>query len=141
MNTAPLISRLQSKATGLRFIGGAMDLNESTLQAVQYPAAFVVPLGETAEPGRMLGVHDQLLIQQWAVVLVLRAMRTKASQDQSAELHTLRQKVLFALAGWTASADAEPMDFVGGELISAEEGLLLWQDTFSNRSSLRVAPE
>ena len=34
MNTTPLIARLQARATGLRFIGGAMDLDEGLTKRV-----------------------------------------------------------------------------------------------------------
>lgn len=133
MNTAPMIERLQERTSGLRFVGGALELEESTLQAVQYPAAFVIPLGEVPLPrAQVLGLRVHAVQQRWAVVLVLRAMRTSATQDQSEQLGALRQQVLHALTYWAPGEHAELLDFAGGELLSAEGGLLLWQDTFVN---------
>jgi hypothetical protein len=137
MNTAPFIARLRAQCPGFKYIGGALDLNETTLQSANQPSAYVLPLSETAEPGRLLGVHDQRITQTWGVVLVLRAARTTA-QDQSAELDTLRQSVRTALAGWTPdAASTEPLDIASGQLVSLEAGLLLWQDEFTTQTHHR----
>lgn len=130
MNTAPLIARLQSQCTGFKFIGGAFDLNESALQAVVFPAAFVIPLAETAEPSELIGRHSQTFTQSWGVVICLKAIRTSA-KDQTPELEPLRTSVRDALTGWTPSPDTQaPFDFASGQLIDAQGGSLLWQDDY-----------
>jgi hypothetical protein len=137
MNTAPLIDRLRTKCTGFKFIGGAMDLGESTLQAVNFPAAFVVPLVESAGPNQMLGTHDQQVSQTWGVVICIKNIRTTAL-DQSAALHTLRASVRDALTGWTPTPDTEaPFDFASGQLLDAEGGSLLWQDDYTRATHYR----
>lgn len=137
MNTAPLIARLQAQCPGFKFVGGAMDLSESAIQAVVFPAAFVIPLAESATPNIMLGTQDQTLEQTWGVVICLKAMRTTA-QDQTAELQTLRAAVRSALTGWTPAPDTtEPFDFASGQLLDASGGSLLWQDDFTRATYYR----
>ena len=138
MNTTPYINRLRAQCPGFKFIGGALDLNESTLLATTYPAAFVLPMGEHAEANQMTGRHTQLLHQSWGVILTLKAVRTSAN-DQSAELQTLRAQIRSALMGWTPDADTAPLEFATGQLISLESGLLLWQDDFTTSTYLQGA--
>lgn len=139
MNTAPFIARLQAQCPGFKFVGGVLDLDDSTLQAVQYPAAFVVPLSETAEPSGMLGRHQQRLTQNWAVVLALRSIRT-ATRDNTDELDTLRQSVRSAIAGWCPdNATQSPANFTGGQLIDASGSALLWQDDYTLQAHF-IAP-
>lgn len=136
-----MIERLQERTSSLRFVGGALELEESTLQAAQYPAAFVIPLGEEPQPNpQVLPSYLHAVKQRWAVVLVLRAVRTRASQDQSAELNALRQQVLHALANWAPGEHADSLEFAGGELLASDAGLLLWQDTFANDYRQRLFP-
>jgi len=130
MNTAPIIARLQSQCPGLRFVGGALDLEESTLLSATYPAAFVIPLSESAEDNQFAGSHLQNLTQQWGVLLAVKAVRTTAS-DQSAELQTLRLQIRAALIGWTPSAERTEFNFTSGSLLGADAGMLLWQDEFT----------
>jgi len=137
MNTAPIIARLQSKCAGFKFVGGAMDLGESTLQAVVFPAAFVIPLAESASPNQMIGTHDQQVNQTWGIVICLKAMRTTA-QDQTTELQTLRSSVRNALTGWTPTPETvEPFDFAAGQLLDSSGGSLLWQDDFTRDTYYR----
>lgn len=137
MNTAPLIDRLRLQCPGFKFVGGAMDLSESTLQAVVFPAAFVIPLAESAQPNQMLGTHDQQVSQTWGVVLCLKNIRT-AARDQTPELQALRMSVRNALTGWTPEPQTqEPFDFASGQLIDTEGGSLLWQDDYTRATYYR----
>lgn len=132
MNTAPWIARLQAQCPGFRFIGGALDLSETTLQAVQLPAAFVIPVSETGAALSLDGQYNAPA-QSWAVALVIKPMRTKASADQSEELDTLRTQVKTALQGWQASPRHAPSQFDAGELDSMEAAALIWIDQYTTR--------
>jgi hypothetical protein len=129
MNTSPLIERLRLQCAGFKFIGGAMDLNESTLQSVVFPAAFVLPLSETGIDQGMNALANTTE-QVWAVVTSIKAVRTTA-QDQSADLATLRAQIKVALQAWQPDATAAPMRYHSGQLESAEAGVLLWIDLYT----------
>jgi hypothetical protein len=131
MNTSPYIERLRAQCPGFKFIGGALDLNESTLQPVVFPAAFVLPLNEQADANPMLGSHLQLLHQNWGVVILLKAIRTTVT-DQSTELQTLRDQVRSSLIGWSPEpVGTTPLEFNSGQMIGLENGMLMWQDDYS----------
>jgi len=130
MNTAPWIDRLRTQCPGFRFVGGALDLNEAALQSVVFPAAFVIPVSEAGEPLDITGLHVRM-VQTWAVAVVLKAMRTKAGVDQTAELEVLRTQVRAALQGWQASAQHVPAQFEAGQLEAIEGGSLIWIDHYT----------
>ncbi len=125
MNTGPIIDRLRAQCPAFRFIGGAMDLSESTLQAVVFPAAFVLPLSESNSDQGM-----NALDEVWAIVTVIKAMRTTA-QDQSAELSALRTEIKAALYTWRPDGMTSPTKYHSGQLESAEAGVLIWVDHYT----------
>jgi len=125
MNTAPIIARLRDQCTGFKFIGGAMDLSESTLQAVNFPAAFVLPISESDSA---LGTNTQE--QVWAIVTAIKAVRT-AAVDQSSELSSLREQIKAALLAWRSDTQTSPTVFSGGQLESVEAGALIWIDQYT----------
>lgn len=130
MNTAPFIERLQSQCPGFKFIGGALDLSEATLQAVQLPAAFVIPVAEAGEPMDMQGLR-QMRVQTWAVAIVLKAMRIKAEQDQTAELQALRSAVQIALQGFQQTPQHSPTQFEAGQLEAMQGNAIAWIDQYT----------
>ena len=138
MNTAPIIARLQAQCNGFKYTGGVLDLTEPTLLAPNYPGAFVIPLGESADPNILAGSHLQRLHQQWGILLAIKSMRTSAT-DQSAELQTLRVQVRSALMGWAPDTASDPLEFSSGSLVSLEAGVLLWQDEYTTTQYLQGA--
>lgn len=130
MNTTPWIDRIQTQCPGLRFVGGALDLSEATLQAVVPPAAFVIPVSETGEPIDMAGLQ-QKRHQVWAVAIVIKAMPNKAGTDPAADLAPLRDQIRDALQGWAASPKHTPTQFDAGQLEAMEKGSIVWIDQYT----------
>ena len=132
MNTTPIIDRIKAQASGFKFIGGALDLNESTLLAVQYPAVFVLPMGEVASDNLSISATVQSMEQSWGILIAIKSLRTSASSDQSAELQTLRDSTRAALLGWAPDSASTSLQYERGELLGIESGVVLWQDLFTS---------
>ncbi len=132
MNTAPWIARIADQCPAFKFVGGALDLSETTLQAVQLPAAFVIPVAETGTALTLDGAYSTPT-QVWAVAIVQKAMRTKASADQSDALDTLRTSVKVALQGYRPSPQHAPAQFDSGQLDSMEASTVIWIDQYTTR--------
>lgn len=132
MNTQPWIDRIKLQCPQFRFVGGAIDLNEHTLKAAALPAAFVVPLSESADPGSMLGRHQQRVTQQWAVLTVFTSIR-HTTRDDTDQLSALRLSLRNALTGWAPNTDTdEPVDFETGQLLdAASSSAMVWEDVFT----------
>lgn len=132
MDLTPIIVRLKEQLAGFVLVGAAADLDIAIGTLTTPPAAFVLPLEDTAQPNDRLGVHHQLVTQRFAVVLVLSNLRDATGAAAAAELAVRRRALRDALAGWMPdAATGEPVNFTGGRLLQFEDQLLWWRDEWS----------
>ena len=135
-----IIARLTATLTGFKAIGGAADLDAAIGGAVAVPAAFVIPLADSAQPSRMVGVHEQLIDQAFGVVLVAANRRDTTGAAALAELKALRLQVRAALAGWAPTPEGLPVQISGGRLLRLDgDGRLWWSDEFTLQTYYRSA--
>lgn len=133
MDTTPIITRLRAQLAGAGFvaIAGAAELDAAIANTPNPPAAYVVPLAETAEAPDLAGVHHQRVLQEFAVVLVVSNLRDPAGAAAAAELQTRRLLVRSALLGWAPdAASAEVVGFVAGRMLQFVDQRLWWTDEF-----------
>lgn len=101
------------------------------------PAAYVIETETSAEPNAILaGAWRQRLTERMAVVLFVDASRTAASPV--GDLRPLRDAVRAALVGFVPADGAEPLSYLGGRLIGAENGYLVWQEEFASAANVKV---
>lgn len=133
-----VITRLKATLVGFKAIGGAVDLDAAIGGAVAVPAAFVIPLADSARPSQALGYHEQLIEQAFGVVLVAANRRDATGAAALAELAPLRAQVRDALAGWAPTAEGLPVQIAGGRLLRLDgDGRLWWSDEFSLQTYYR----
>ena len=131
MDVAPFIARLKAQLTGFVVITGAGDLDVAIGGTPNTPAAYVMPLAETAEESKFIGVIDQRLTQEFAVVLVVSNLRDATGAAAIAELATRRAALRAALLGWVPdAATGEPVQFVTGAVLEFRDQRLWWRDVF-----------
>lgn len=131
MDVAPVIARLKAQLTGFVGITGAGDLDVAIDGTPNTPAAYVMPLAETAEESNFIGVIDQRLTQEFAVVLVVSNLRDATGAAAVAELATKRLALRAALLGWAPdAATGEPVQFVSGAVLQFRDQRLWWRDVF-----------
>lgn len=101
--------------------------------------AFVVPLGFDDKGGESAsGYHTQMIEDAVGVVLGVKARGDAKARKAMPSITELRNQVRDAVAGW------EPADSVGvffvrrGRLLSADNGLVLYQLDFSLTDQLRI---
>ena len=140
MDVSPIITRLRAQLSGWVFIGGAADADQAIETAPATPAAYVVPLAETADAPDLLGVHHQRLTQEFGVIIVLANLRDATGAAAAAELQARRTAVRAALLGWAPDAgNGEPVSFIGGRLLTFRDQRLWWTDEFRVMSDFRSA--
>jgi hypothetical protein len=133
-----IITRLKATLTGFKAIGGAADLDAAIGGAVAVPAAFVIPLADSASPNGMIGFHEQLITQAFGVVLVAANRRDTTGAAALTDLNALRRQVRDALAGWAPTPEGEPVEIVGGRMLQLDgDGRLWWIDEFSLQTYYR----
>jgi len=116
-----VIARLQQTVPELKQVAGALVLadlmNRKTIPQT-LPAAFVFSQELTAKPDALLGMaHEQELTETVAVVVVDRHANDRHGGRLAADMHTLRDAVRTALAGWTPAPQAvAPLNFSSARL-------------------------
>lgn len=136
MRLTPIVERL--KECGLRRVYGALELTGLKQHPGALPAYFVVPEGWRAGENTTTGVHDQLLREDFSVVLLLEGAARR--EDGVAEdLHAEEEKVIEALAAWTHPDASRACEASSGQLVSLEGHLLSWKVGFRTGRHIRKA--
>lgn len=134
MDTSPVIARLQASLAGSGWvlIAGAAELDAAIDTTPAVPAAYVLPLAETAEPSDLASLHSQRIAQGFAVVICVANLRDARGAAAAGDLHTRRMAVRAALLGWAPDlADGEAVSFAAGRLLKFEQQRLWWTDEFT----------
>jgi hypothetical protein len=134
MLLTPIVSRLSAQCPtltqALYALSGAVP--------VTYPAAYVLPLSETAGENPLLGVHSQIITSRFGIEIMLKHASQAASGGPAAELlESVRAEVMAALKGWQPSPAYDPIAFVSGRLVEFQAGMAVWRDEFSTRFDSR----
>ena len=140
MDVTPILARLKAQLTGFAVIAASADADIAIDGAPATPAAYVVPLAETAEGSALLGLHHQRVTQEFGVVLVLSNLRDATGAAAAADLHAKRMALRAALLGWVPDAsNGEPVSFTAGQLLQFRDQRLWWQDVFRLITDYRSA--
>lgn len=134
MDVKPFVQRLKDQVTGVRTIGGAVDLDAALRSTVTPPALYVMPMGDRAQrPGEdKYCVAGAGVVTTFAVLIVIRQLRDTAGEGVLEELPAVRRQVRHALAGWQLSLNDDPIQFVKGQLVMFPgDQTMWWADEFS----------
>lgn len=129
---AATIQQLQGKRPPFAIVEGVARFAAIRAEPPAWPAAYVLPLAETASPNaRATGGHLQQVSISIAVVIICRAVQDPSGAAAVTDLAALRLATQDALLGWTPEGAASGYDYSGGELLRAEAGTIWWQDTYT----------
>jgi hypothetical protein len=127
MRVGAIVDRLREQCPSLRQVIPAL----TGAVPSQYPAAYIFPVTERADGNVLLGAHDQRIIVDIAIEIMVRHAAEAASGGPAQEsLEDVRDEVHAALAGFAAEPGARPLDYVEGRVMSFEAGLAVWRDTW-----------
>jgi hypothetical protein len=131
VNLAPIIEQLRDVVPSLRLVGGAAQFERALGGLTTLPAAFVLPAREQAgESAFMDQLVEQLVNAEFAVVLAVRNLADDEGAAAVEALEPVRTAVRDALLGWQPAPDAHGCEYVAGELVAFDNGVLWWQDTY-----------
>jgi hypothetical protein len=133
MDLSLIVARLKEQLTALRSVGASADLDAAIDGVVAMPAAFVLPLAESAQDMGMSGATGQRIVQAFGVLHVVSNRRDGQGGAALDELKTHRLALRAALVGWVPdSVTGEPVTFAGGRLLRLDgDGRLWWIDEFA----------
>ena len=132
MDLSPILARLKTQLTGLKSVGASADLDAAIDGVVAMPAAFALPLGESASDMGLVGSTGQRIVQAFGVVHCVSNRRDAQGGAALVDLALLRTNLRTALVGWVPDgATGEAVTFTGGRLLRLDgDGRLWWIDEF-----------
>ncbi len=142
MNLSSVVERIRDLCPLLRSVGGAAQYDVAVNGLLTAPAAFVVPLSETAGENYLAsGATAQRIEVRFGVILVLSSHGdVTQGADALDQLDTHRSALRAALHGWLPSPDAEPCLVDQGAVLEFLPGELWWQDVYRTAYDLRTMP-
>ena len=132
MDLSLIVTRLKAELSALRFVGASADLDAAIEGAVAMPAAFVLPLAESARDAGLVGMTAQRITQAFGVLHVVSNKRDAQGGAALGDLQVHRLALRRALSGWVPDASTgEPVRFTAGRLLRLDgDGRLWWIDEF-----------
>lgn len=119
----------------LRAVEGALDL-AALDGAPQAPCAWAIPVGDSAKPSGMATIVSQMVTEQFAIVIAVKAPNDKTGAKGVDALGAIRDAVRAALLGW-APPGREPIEYRGGRLIDLKAGTVWWLDQYVTETLIR----
>jgi hypothetical protein len=102
------------------------------------PAAYVVPVAETAPPSRTAtAITRQLVTADIGIVLCVGVPGDKHGAVAKGLLTTARTAVRGALLGWQPGSAEMPLEFVQGGLIGKVDTVLWWTDRYRTQFQIQ----
>lgn len=140
MQLSNVVTRLRTALVGqVKSVGGSADFDAAADGAVATPAAFVMPISESAEENAYVsGLVSQRVQVEFAVLLVVSNRRDATGEAAMADLATLRQAVRASLLGWVPDPDSGSlMQYSSGRLLRLDDGRLWWADQYRVHTFIR----
>ncbi len=136
-----VIDRLKAEVTALHGrVEGAAEL-AALLHRGQgpqrMPAAFVLPLGEDADPNGHANIHSQRITEAVGVIVVERHAGDATGGEVLDRIAPLLTAVRAALAGWTPASAETVVDYVRSRLVGLKAGAVFIQQSYATAYYLR----
>lgn len=95
------------------------------------PAAYVIPLDDTAEPQGSENGYSQIVRDGFAIVVVVSNAADERGQASYTSVATIRAALWAALLAWKPDAVHGPIEYEGGSLLDMDRARLYYQFEFS----------
>lgn len=140
---ALVAERLRARLPELIGVGGAVDfaeLVERGQRPQRLPAAFVLSLGDDAQPGDLIGTEDWLQqVEERVAVVLVHQDRGDAGGDKAREkLVPLAGRVRAEIAGWHPGPEYGPCHYLRSRLHGLAAGAVWQQLDFQVRFELET---
>lgn len=134
-----VIDRLKAQVSTLRLIEGAAEFAAlSERGSPQTPAAYVVPLAESAEANPLSSGVSQLVTERFGAILAFRHVGDPRGEAATKQIETLRAATIAALLNWAPTANHTAVEYAGGRLLGLADGIVWWQQDFTTSRLERV---
>lgn len=102
------------------------------------PAAYVIPLDDSAEAQASSNGYMQTIKDSFSVVVVLSNSNDERGQTSIHGITAVRKAVWKALLGWQPDVQHDRIEYEGGQLLSLDRARMYYQLEFSADTELGV---
>lgn len=124
--------KTRTNATFTGRIAGAAEF--STIEdaaKMTLPAAYVIPLDDSAGANLSDNGYLQTVTDTFAVIVVLSNSADEVGKASVAQIQTVRNVLCAALLRWSPDAEHSPIEYQGGQLLTIDRGVMYYQFEFS----------
>lgn len=137
---AEIIERLRDVAE-LKLVAGLAEWSALDAPPLLMPACYVTPYTTDTTPnGLAAGGFRQSLTETAQIFTIVRNLRDARGAAAALDLVALRDLVRVRLVGWKPGTDWEQLELGAGRLFEMEDGVAVWRDLVSARSTFFVTP-
>jgi hypothetical protein len=91
------------------------------------PAAYVIPLDDTAQPNGSDNGYSQIVRDGFAVIVVLSNTAAEIGKSSVAQIQPIRNALNAALLSWKPDSEHGPIEYEGGQLLDIDRARLYYQ--------------
>lgn len=116
---------------GFRRVMGAAGFADAQADLKVAPVAYVIPLGDTAQPNQLQGLSiEQHVIERFGVIIAASNVRDVRGEAVNPALEILRRATIDNLLGFVAATGYDPVQYGGGRLLLLDVSVIWWQVDF-----------
>ena len=116
---------------GERVAGAAEYKRLAESSNLVMPAAYVIPLDDSAGEQQSENSYRQQITDAVAVVVVLSNTADERGQTPLATVRSIRKELWKALLGWKPDVEHGPIQYEGGQLLDLDRARMYYQFEFS----------
>ncbi|MGH6879281.1 phage tail terminator protein [Hypericibacter sp.] len=143
MKLVDVETRLTSWAgSPLKAVGRAGDIQKAMEQSRGVPvspSAFLVPIGDTAQPNRSATIAViQQVAMTFGVLLAVRDVSDAKGGQAAGTIEDVKIAVRGRLVGWSPAPEDDLVELIGGGLVQLMNGTIWWLERYRTGFQLRV---
>ena len=132
--------KTRTNATFAGRIAGAAEFALLAPDAkLSMPAAYVIPLDDTAQPNNSDNAYSQVVRDGFAVIVVLSNSVDELGKSSIAQIQPVRNVLNAALLSWSPDAEHGPIEYEGGQLLDIDRARLYYQFEYACETQFNEA--
>jgi hypothetical protein len=140
MQLASIISRLRNQVPQCKKWFVAASLRQMQAGLTDWPSGCLLAPSDTATPNKGITHLSQRVTTRFTVALAIQDLTDMRGESALLAAELLRASVFAALLNWLPDGCDSPVDLLGGRLLYAVDGQVIWGDEFQTAVHLRVLP-
>lgn len=132
--------KIRTNATFAGRIAGAAEFAALSPDAkLSLPAAYVIPLDDSAQPNTSENGYSQIVRDGFAVIVVLSNDADELGKSSVAQVQGIRNILNASLLSWSPDSEHGPIEYEGGQLLDVDRSRLYYQFEYASETQFSEA--